>query len=83
MSGFIKKAGKGTSGLASAALKKAFAGILGDLAKEILEDTGVADMAKDKIMEVGLKVVKEMKIDPRSFQRDIVKHAIMKEMKLK
>lgn len=82
MSKFVKKAAKGTKNLTGDALKKAFSAMLGDIVKDIMEETGVADVAKAKIMEAGLKVVKEMGIDPKSMQRDLVKTAIMRELKL-
>ncbi len=82
MSKFVKKATKGTADVTAGALKKAFSSILGDLAKEILEETGVANLAKEKIMETGFKVVRDMGVDPKNIQRDLIKRAIISELKL-
>ncbi|MHA2250863.1 MAG: hypothetical protein ACXAD7_10895 [Candidatus Kariarchaeaceae archaeon] len=82
MSKYVKKAAKGTASLGSDALKKAFAGILGDITKEILEETGMADIAKTKIMDAGYKVIKEMGMDTKNIQRTLIKNAIKNELKL-
>ena len=83
MSKYVKRAGKGAADLTSGAIKKAFSAVLADLAKEVIEETGMGEAARTKIMEVGFKVVKDLGIDPKNVQRELIKSAIKKEMNLK
>lgn len=82
MSRFVKKASKGIADVGSEAMKKSFGVILGDIIKEILEETGVTNVAKDKMMTAGFKVIKELGIDPKNVQRDLIKTALKNELKL-
>ncbi len=83
MSRFVKKASKGLADVGSEAMKKAFGAILGDIVKEILEETGAASIAKEKMMTTGFKVIKDLGVDPKNIQREIIKTAIKSELKLK
>ena len=83
MSKYVKKASKGIAGVGSEAMKKAFGAILGDIVKEILEETGVTSIAKDKMMTTGYKVIKDLGVDPKNIQKGIIKNAIKNELKLK
>jgi len=83
MSKYIKKAGKGTSNLASGAMKTAISGMIAEIFKDILKETGAGDLAKEKVMEAGMKVIKESGLDVKSLQRDLFKKAIMNELKIK
>ena len=82
MSRFVKKASKGIADVGSEAMKKSFGVILGDIVKEILEETGVTHVAKEKLMTAGYKVIKELGVDPKNIQRDLVKNAIKSELKI-
>ncbi|MHA2099814.1 MAG: hypothetical protein ACW99A_14145 [Candidatus Kariarchaeaceae archaeon] len=83
MSKFVKKASKGVADLGADAMKKAFGAVLGDIVKEILDETGATSIAKEKMMATGFKVIKELGIDPKNVQRDLIKNAIKNELKLK
>jgi len=82
MKDFIKKGAKGVADIGSSAVKSAVTAVIGDLVKEILEETGVTNIAKEKMMDAGLKVFKDMNMDPQKIQREIIKSAIMKEFNL-
>ena len=83
MSKFVKKASKGVAGLGSEAIKKSFGVILGDIIKEILDETGTTAIAKEKMMAAGFKIIKELGVDPKNIQRDLIKNALKSELKLK
>lgn len=83
MSKFVKKATKGVADLGADATKKAFGVVLGDIIKEILDESGVTNIAKEKFMTTGLKVIKDLGIDPKNIQRDLIKNAIKNELNLK
>lgn len=57
--------------------------LLGDIAAEIIKETGLGEEMKSKIVDAGVKAVKDMGLDPKNIQRDILKGAIMKELNLK
>ena len=82
MSDFLKKAGKGVGSLTGNAVKKAFSAIITEIAGEILKETGAMDIAKDKIMSAGFKVVKDMNLDVSSLKKDIIKKGILKELNI-
>ncbi|MCE7735546.1 MAG: hypothetical protein GPJ54_11755 [Candidatus Heimdallarchaeota archaeon] len=83
MSRFVKKTTKEITDVGSGAMKKAFSAILGDIIKDILEETGATNIAKDKMMTAGYKVIKDLGVEPKNIQRDIIKSAIKSELKLK
>ena len=60
---FIKKAGKGVKDLGSSAMKVAVAKIIGEIAADIIKEKGIGDT--DKIMKSGLKIVKDLGLDPK------------------
>jgi hypothetical protein len=80
MSKFIKKVGKGATDIAGDAIKKALSSLIGGIIKELITETGVDNVAKDKMMKVGLKIAKDMNLDPKKIQRDLLKSAIKKEL---
>ena len=82
MSKFIKKVSKGATDIAGDAIKKALSLLIGGIIKEIAMESGVDNVAKDKMMQVGLKIAKEMNLDPKKIQRDLLKGAIKKELGL-
>lgn len=82
MSKFIKKVSKGATDIAGDAIKKALSSLIGGIIKEIAMESGVDNVAKDKMMQVGLKIAKEMNLDPKKIQRDLLKGAIKKELGL-
>lgn len=83
MKDLLKKGAKGIGNLGTGALKAAIAGMLAQIVKEIMDETGTTNIAKDKMMEVGLSVVKKMDLNPKELQRDLVKNAIKRELQLK
>ncbi|MDH5401534.1 MAG: hypothetical protein OEZ01_09305 [Candidatus Heimdallarchaeota archaeon] len=83
MSKFIKDGIKGAGSVGGSLIKTTIGAFLADLFNEILEETGLKDIAKDKFMEIGYKVVKELNIDPRSLQKDIIKAGILRELGIK
>lgn len=83
MKKIISKAAKETASLGGAAIRSAFSAILSEIVRDIMQESGAANMAKDTIMDVGFKVVKEMGVDPKSVQRELIKTAIMKELNLR
>ena len=82
MKDFIKKGASAAADLGSSAVKGAVAALLAEITREILEETGATDIAKEKMMEVGTKIVKEMGMDTQKLQRDLIKSAIKKELNL-
>ncbi len=82
MSKYIKKVGKSATDIAGDAIKKALSSLLGGIIKEIVTESGVDNVAKDKMMQVGLKIAKDMNLDPKKIQRDLLKNAIKKELGL-
>lgn len=82
MSKFIKKVGKGATNIAGDAIKKALSALIGGIIKEIVTESGVDNIAKDKMMQVGIKIAKDMNLDPKKIQRDLLKGAIKKELGL-
>ena len=82
MKDFIKKGAKGAADLGSSAMKAALTALLADIAKEMLEETGVADLAKDQIMDVGTKIIKDMGVNPTEVKKDLIKAAIKKELNI-
>ena len=82
MSKFVKKAGKGVADIGSEAMKKAFGAILGDIIKEILEETGATNIAKEKLMSSGFKTIADLGMDPKNIQRELIKNALKNEFKL-
>lgn len=79
---FIKKAGKGVKDLGSSAMKVAVAKIIGEIAADIIKEKGIGVGDTDKIMKSGLKIVKDLGLDPKKIQRQLIKKAILKELKL-
>ena len=63
-------------------MKTAISGMIAEIFKDILKETGAADLAKDTVMAAGMKVIKESGIDVKSLQRDLFKKAIMNELKI-
>ena len=82
MKDLLKKGAKGVADIGSSAVKGAISSIIGEIVKEIAEESGVTNIAKDKMMDVGLKVFSDMGMDPKQIQRDLIKSAIMRELKL-
>ncbi len=82
MSKFAKKFGKVTGDIVGDALKKTFSAVLSDIIKELVEETGVKDIAQDKMMDVGFKIIKQMNIDPKNLQKELIKNALKKEFNL-
>lgn len=82
MSKFVKGAGKGIAGVGSEAMKKAFGAVLGDIIKEILEETGAKDIAKDKLMSSGFKIIGDIGMDPKNIQKELIKNMLKNEFKL-
>lgn len=82
MSDLFKKAGKGVGKLTGNAVKSVFTALLSEVASEILQETGVMDIAKDKIVDIGLQLVKSQNLDMKSVKKDFIKKAILNELKL-
>ncbi|MCY3413191.1 MAG: hypothetical protein INQ03_16245 [Candidatus Heimdallarchaeota archaeon] len=80
MSGFFKKAAKGAADLAGDTMKVAFTALLGEIVAEIVKETGIKDMAQEKLMSTGFKVIKDLGMDTKNIQRDLIKAALKKEL---
>ncbi len=78
----MKKAGKEVSSFTGSAIKKAFSTVISEIAGEIIKETGVVDIAREKIISTGFKVVKDMNMDISSMKKDMLKNAILKELKI-
>ena len=82
MKDFLKKGAKGVGSLGKGAVKAAIAGMLAEIVKEIMDETGATHIAKEKMMEVGLSVFKNMNLNTNDLQRDLLKNAIKRELQL-
>ncbi|MHA2501850.1 MAG: hypothetical protein ACXAE3_03185 [Candidatus Kariarchaeaceae archaeon] len=83
MKDLLRKGAKGVGNMGTSAIRAAVAGVMGEIIREIMEETGVTSIAKDKMMDVGVDIIKKMDLNPRDLQRDFIKNAIMMELKLK
>lgn len=74
---------KKIGGLAKGVGKEAMSTALNTAVKEILEETGAKEIAKDKALEVGKKIIGDKDIPTKQkVQKEILKTLIKKELGL-
>jgi hypothetical protein len=74
---------KKLGGLAKGVGKEAMSTALNTAVKEILEETGAKEIAKDKALEVGKKIIGDNNIPTKQkVQKEILKTLIKKELGL-
>ena len=74
---------KKIGGLAKGVGKEAMSTALNTAVKEILEETGAKEIAKDKALEVGKKIIGDKNIPTKQkVQKEILKTLIKKELGL-
>ncbi|MFX1516443.1 MAG: hypothetical protein ACFFC6_09040 [Promethearchaeota archaeon] len=74
---------KKLGGLAKGVGKEAMSTALNTAVKEILEETGAKEIAKDKALEVGKKIIGDKNIPTKQkVQKEILKTLIKKELGL-
>ncbi|MFX0123013.1 MAG: hypothetical protein ACFFAE_05190 [Candidatus Hodarchaeota archaeon] len=74
---------KKIGGLAKGVGKEAMSTALNTAVKEILEETGAKEIAKDKALEVGKKILGDKNIPTKQkVQKEILKTLIKKELGL-
>ncbi len=74
---------KKIGGLAKGVGKEAMSTALNTAVKEILEETGAKEIAKDKALEVGKKIIGDKNIPTKEkVQKEILKTLIKKELGL-
>jgi hypothetical protein len=78
MSGIVKKTGN----FAEKTIKSFLSAVFTEIATELVKETALTESMKSSVADVGVKVVKEMGIDPRKIQKEILKAAIKKELNL-
>ncbi|MHA1977289.1 MAG: hypothetical protein ACW98F_19690 [Candidatus Hodarchaeales archaeon] len=79
----MKKIGGLAKGVAKGAVKEAMATTLQATVKEIIDETGVKDIAKDQLLEAGKKVMGDKSIpNKQKLEKTILKTLIKKELGL-
>ncbi|MFX1505297.1 MAG: hypothetical protein ACFFDI_29705 [Promethearchaeota archaeon] len=74
---------KKLGGLAKGVGKEAMSTALNTAVKEIIEETGAKEIAKDKALEVGKKIIGDKNIPTKQkVQKEILKTLIKKELGL-
>ncbi len=74
---------KKIGGLAKGAAKEAMSTTLNSVVKELIDESGVKDIAKEQILDVGKKILGDKNIpNKQKVQKEILKTLIKKELGL-
>jgi hypothetical protein len=79
----MKKIGDLAKGAVKGTAKEAMRTALNVAVKEVIDETGVKEMARDQVLEVGKKIIGDKNIpNQQKIQKEILKTLIKKELGL-